>query len=431
MTLTAPPAPPVPRALPLTQAQLGLWAEEREQPGGTLNHVAETLDLRGPLDPARLRAALSDTLREVPALHVRFRDDGQRVRQLLGPVTPRAPQEHDLSGHPDPDARAQAITGALLDAPLDLPGGELYRHALLRLGPDHLRWVFVTHHIALDGYGMHLLLGRLAAGYRQEACAPFDPLDAAVLEDGAYQASPDRARDRAALNAVYADLPFEPAPLLTRGLKRGWRAGRDLPPTLVRDLRAGAGPLKIGWPDLLFALSAAFWHAHTGERATLIAAPVMLRLGSAAARVPCMIMNLLPLRVNVAPHDSLRTLTTQVREARTRAQPHARYRYEHLWADLRGRRLFGPEVNVLPFAAPPDLGPGLRVTARTLASGPVEDLALTFSGWAGALHLSVDGHPDLYTPAQVGGLCDRLIRGLDLALRDPDAPLPPLLREHT
>lgn len=44
----------------------------------------------------------------------------------------------------------------------------------------------------------------------------------------------------------------------------------------------------------------------------------MLRLGSAAARVPCMIMNLLPLRVNVGPHDSLRTLTTQVREARTR-----------------------------------------------------------------------------------------------------------------
>ncbi|GAA5440381.1 hypothetical protein Dcae01_01894 [Deinococcus caeni] len=86
--------------------------------------------------------------------------------------------------------------------------------------------------------------------------------------------------------------------------------------------------------------------------------------------------------------------------------------------------------NVLPFAAPPDLGPGLRVTARTLASGPVEDLALTFSGWAGALHLSVDGHPDLYTPAQVSDLCDRLIRGLDLALRDPDAPLPPLLREH-
>lgn len=70
----------------------------------------------------------------------------------------------------------------------------------------------------------------------------------------------------------------------------------------------------------------------------------MLRLGSAAARVPCMIMNLLPLRVNVGPHDSLRTLTTQVREARTRTHPHARYRYEHLWADLRGRRLFGPEV---------------------------------------------------------------------------------------
>ncbi|MCD0163811.1 hypothetical protein IHN63_21180, partial [Deinococcus sp. 6YEL10] len=110
-----------------------------------------TLDLRGLLDPARLRVALTDTLRAVPALHVRFRDDGHRVRQLLGPVTPRAPQEHDLSGHPDPDARAQAITGALLDAPLDLPGGELYRHALLRLGPDHLRWVFVTHHIALSG----------------------------------------------------------------------------------------------------------------------------------------------------------------------------------------------------------------------------------------------------------------------------------------
>lgn len=408
----------------LTQAQQGLWAEYRADPQDTGQHIAEQLEFHGPLDAARLLDAVARMLGEVPVLHARFEARGDGAVQHLVAVPVRPAALRDLRGHPHPDGAADEETQALLDTPFALEDGELYRHALFLLGPERARWVLVTHHITLDGYGLTLCLERLAVQYRGETLpSSFGALPPVLEAEAAYEGSADRAADGAALRALYGGIPHVPAPLLDLGLRRGHRAAGQLPAALVRQLHEQAAALQVGWPALLFALSAAFWRAHSGERQVVLAVPVMGRLGHPSARVPCMVMNLAPLRLDVTPGQTLRTLAGQAQAALGPLRRHGRYRYEHLWADLNGHRLFGPEVNVIPFRRPLDFGPDLRVNTATLASGPVEDLALSFTAGRDALHLTLDGHPALYSAAAVhalhGGLQAALARGLDR----PDAPV--------
>lgn len=136
-----------------------------------------------------------------------------------------------------------------------------------------------------------------------------------------------------------------------------------------------------------------------------------------------MVMNMVPLRLDVTPDASLNSLTRQAHGALEALRPHGRYRYEHLWADLDGHRLFGPEVNVIPFATPLNFGEGLDAHVHNLASGPVEDLALGFTVQGPDLHFTLDGHPALYDPGQVERLRRRIVAALEEGLEAPDLPL--------
>src|SRR5690606_10762990 len=96
-----------------------------------------------------------------------------------------------------------------------------------------------------------------------------------------------------------------------------------------------------------------------GQGEAVIGVPFMGRLGSASARVPAMVMNVLPLRV-AAPTDLTVSgfIRTMVRGL-VRGRRHGRYRGEQLRRDLGliggQRRLHGPLVNVQPFYRPAQL----------------------------------------------------------------------------
>ena len=93
------------------------------------------------------------------------------------------------------------------------------------------------------------------------------------------------------------------------------------------------------------------------------------RLGTPAARVPAMVMNVLPLRVAADEDAPLAELLLDgVADACSARAATARYRSEQLRRDLGllggERRLYGPLVNVLPFDEPPGSGRGSAPTAR-------------------------------------------------------------------
>ncbi|UUZ46864.1 condensation domain-containing protein [Massilia sp. B-10] len=97
-----------------------------------------------------------------------------------------------------------------------------------------------------------------------------------------------------------------------------------------------------------------------GARDLTIGLPVMGRLGSAALAVPCMAMNIVPLRLQVDPAQTLAQLSRNVMFELRSVRRHQRFRYEHLKQALGmaggRRRLFGAVINIMPFDRPPAFG---------------------------------------------------------------------------
>src|SRR5690606_24593252 len=102
--------------------------------------------------------------------------------------------------------------------------------------------------------------------------------------------------------------------------------------------------------------------------------PYMSRLGSAAAMIPSLAVNILPLLVNVPDNETLDDHVARLSGDLRRLRKHGRYRVEQLAAD-RGigegsRFFFSPLVNLLPFD-PPEFD-GCICERHVLSNGPAD-----------------------------------------------------------
>ncbi|AOX99752.1 non-ribosomal peptide synthetase [Jeongeupia sp. USM3] len=424
-----------PAALPLSEAQLGIWlGQQRAGFDSTVYHAAEALILDGPLDVAAFTQALAATLAEADALHVRFVEiDGQPAQQ--GGVAPRALRVRDFDG--DAGAEDGALAAAFdaeLVKPFSLADGHLYDHVLFKLGPQRHAWLQRAHHIALDGYAFNLIARRVSEHYR--ALTGAQPLSAngfaamapVLAEEAAYQRGA-LATDRDHWLATLAGAA-EPVSLSSRtpaALARGLRTGGRLPDALATRLKQRAREFAVDWPELLLAVVAGWLQRERGGVEVTLGLPVMLRLGSAALRVPCMAMNIVPLRAATPASADLHTLAQTTKAAMAGARRHQRYRYERLRHDLAASdrhpaRPFGTVVNIMPFDYPLAFG-DCAASVHNVSAGPVDDLSLAIYVRGDALHLDLDGHPERYDPATLLRHRDTLLSLLENWLALPQTAL--------
>lgn len=381
--------------LPLTAGQADFWQEFLFHPDQPVSTVAHCLRLAGPVDEPALARAITRTVAESDALALRFRplDDG-RVLQRVDPAAAPRLLCHDLRGEPAPGEAAQRIMRADMDAVLDLRRDPLSAQMLLRLGDREWLWYCRGHHIILDGYGMSLIEGRVAELYNAATAGgapgqPLSPLAPFLAEEAEYAVSPRHAADRAYW-ADYLEGRRAALPVLARGtedygtapLQTGFVPGDDF----ERRLGAAAEAVGLHWGDLLALLSAA-WLATAdplrpgGEAPLAVWLPYMSRMGSVSARVPAMVVNIIPLLVRPEPGEDLAALLGRLAATLRRHRRHGRYRVEELARDCglpEGQRFhFTPLVNVMPFA-PPRFA-GLEARRRVLAAGPGDGFNLTFT----------------------------------------------------
>ncbi|GMU05482.1 myxochelin non-ribosomal peptide synthetase MxcG [Corallococcus caeni] len=426
--------PPSQDPRPLTAAQHGIWVGQQLDPQSPVYNAGECIELRGAVDVVRFESALRQAVADTDALHSRFVAGAEGPAQRIDAGTDWTLQRVDLSGEADPWAAAQEWMWRDLGRTVDLETGPLFAQALLTVGPERSFWFQRIHHIAMDGYGFSLLARRVAELYTAEvtgkaAPAGFSRLGPVLDEDVAYRSGPQLQKDRDFWVRRFEDAPVPPllaeaAPMSSRFLRRS----EHLRPELMAALQAGAKQAGVSWSDLVLAVTASYLHQRTGAAEAVLGLPVMGRLGSASLRVPCMAMNIVPLRIAVRPDAGLFALARDVAAEMKAARPHLRYRYEQLRRDLRlvggQRKLFGPVVNIMPFDYALDFA-GVPGTAHNISAGPVEDLSFGFHARSGGtgLRMDLDANPACYTEAALEEHQRGFLHLLESLLAQPERPV--------
>ena len=225
--------------LPATALQEGLFfhalADDDVQDVYVVQH---RIDLRGPVDPARLRAAVGRLLDRHPPLRASFhqRADGHVVQVIAGGL--EVPWR-EVGPCSPADAEAVAREEAALR--FDLGSAPLLRCTLVALADERARLLITFHHLLADGWSEQVILRDLLAFYAPEGEA--DPLPAATpyRRYFAWRAEQDRPAAADAWRAALADAgePTRVAPGATSAAGLRFEdAHAELDPALTAELVA-------------------------------------------------------------------------------------------------------------------------------------------------------------------------------------------------
>ncbi|OXM68368.1 non-ribosomal peptide synthetase [Amycolatopsis vastitatis] len=165
-------APGLTDVWPLSPLQEGMLFERAyDEDGVDVYQSQRILDLDGPLDAGRLRAAWHQVAARHASLRASFHQlaSGETVQVVAGDV--EIPwREADLSHLGEADAAAEVDRLLAEDQAdrFDVTRPPLLRLLLIRLGEDRHRFVVTSHHVLLDGWSTPIVLGEMSAAYAGE-----------------------------------------------------------------------------------------------------------------------------------------------------------------------------------------------------------------------------------------------------------------------
>ena len=435
--------------LPLTTNARGIYFAAAIDPTNPCYNTAEVLQCPADTDLDLLREALVQLYRENEGFRVRTRiADGAASQQILplevflsgidllvdeGELSDTAEAgEENISDLPGSDlpAPVRAWAQRLLAQPLTTDEGVTVRSAVVRYGG--FLWVYHSFsHVVADGFAAFNGLSRVAAIYR--ALSAGQPVPATrrmslqQLLDADEAASTARDEDVAFWEASGA-LEQEDTSLAGRTASPSARSVRlafsiDVP--TQQALLDAAKQHAVSWPVLATAAVGSYLARVGGYPQASFGVPQMNRmfartlpeatraLGAASAQTGCTAVNVLP--VQVAATGPIAESLHSVKEQYARNAEHPLARQEDLERTARNAqsRLFGAQINVVPFdavlplAAPAKDESGSAVpTARihNISAGPVADATFTLRGMPGrgnSISCEIDMNPALYTAEEL------------------------------
>ncbi|WP_327351862.1 AMP-binding protein [Streptomyces sp. NBC_01304] len=191
----------------LSPGERRFWLAERLAPGAPGHVVVTRTEVTGPLDPDRLRQALTAVAAAHPALRTSFPRQGARPRRsVAGRAAPVPLTVRRSAGDPERAEwgqwEEQQLVEELAAGLHDLDRGPLFAGALLTLGPRRHLLLIGVHHLVYDGASDAVVMADLAAAYAGSppAAAPGPPEDAGL-------APAERERQRAFWRGQVEDAP--------------------------------------------------------------------------------------------------------------------------------------------------------------------------------------------------------------------------------
>ena len=450
--------------LPLTANARGIYFAAAIDPTNPCYNTAEVLQCPADTDLALLREAFEQLYRENEGFRVRTRiADGAASQQILplevflagidllvdgGELEEGELEEGELNGTAEageenaselpesalPDsglpAPVRAWAQRLLAQPLATDAGVTVRSAVARYGG--FLWVYHSFsHVVADGFAAFNGLSRVAAIYRALSAGQPVPatrrLSLQQLLDADEAASSARDEDLAFWEASGA-LEQEDTSLAGRTASPSARAVRRsfaIDPKVQQALLDAAKQHGVSWPVLATAAVGSYLARVGGYPQASFGVPQMNRmfartlpeatraLGTASAQTGCTAVNVLP--VQVAATGSITESLHSVKEQYARNAEHPLARQEDLERTARNAqsRLFGAQINVVPFdavlplAAPSkdESGTAVPMTRiHNISAGPVADATFTLRGMPGrgnSISCEIDMNPALYTAEEL------------------------------
>ncbi|MEV6583954.1 amino acid adenylation domain-containing protein, partial [Streptomyces sp. NPDC051582] len=422
----------------LSTAQTGIWFGHQLDPSGHAYNIAEYVDFRGDIEVALFQEACRQAFRESEALHQRFSEGPEGVRQTLDPSLVPDVGHIDVSDRPDPEAAAREWMHADLHRPVDVLTDRLWSFALFRISDRRYFWYARFHHLLMDGYGGFLFQQRLGDIYMSlrspdtnapEAVAPrgLGPLRA---EDRAYLASPKFTADRAYWLDKFADRPH-PTTLASRepGVNgRVTRVTTELDKTASDTLGDLAHQHRTTRAVVFIAAVFVYLSRMTGEQDILVGLPVTGRKSVHARHTVTTLSDVLPLRLAVSGEESFGDFLGRATAEVNQALRHQRFRSEDLIREIRGgnraQRIWNVVANIISFNDGISLG-DLHGTPHNMSSGPVPDLSIVVRDPDDGRGPTIDfdGNSELYDRREVSSHQTRYLNLLEQLVADPHAPL--------
>ena len=380
-------------------AQREIWLAQSLRPDSAMYNVGEYVEIRGRLRIDLFERALRRTVSECETLNLGFSSAGEAMH-LFAVDHRDVPLTHvDLRGDDDPAAAARRWMAEDMARVVPFGRGPLFGFALLRVAADTYLWSCRCHHVVVDGTSLAAIVRRCAEVYSAlEAGRPVPPhgfgdLWALLEEDRDYRESESFAQDRKFWSEQLRELPEPSSPARRRAPYEGFsRASAGLGVEECRRLDEVCAGIGVRRSSMLLALSAAYQYRMTDADEVTVGLVVAARRTPLARATAAAQSNVLPIRLR--PHDArpLAELARQAERAVATALPHQRYRMEDMRRTSPGESpapLYSLVVNIMSFDRDLAFGP-CAGRVRNLATGPVDDVSVSFTDRKDGHGLAVD-----------------------------------------
>ncbi len=440
--------------LALSRTQQGIWYAEQIAEKHQQFVISHSLNLPAELDVSALIRAIVHEIRLSPVLHARFIEREGLPRQIipdLAELQQRAVTVDyiDLRQHPRSWDEAHQLMQQdsceeLMPDQQGVGFRQLVLHVVTPEGQSGFIWYQRFHHIVLDGFSFHALTRRILERYQADLNDDAARLEIeddylAVLEEQAvYENSAQFEQDRSYWQASLPDLvPAQGLLLATAARSTQLTA----PPVLAqrscaksyavlqRLADAQKTKARLYPADFMMALCCAYLAAMTGQHKISLGLPMMRRLGSAAANSLLPAVSVLPLTCEFQAGSNLVELASALREDIKALRRHQQFdaeliqreRQQH-FPEFAQQSLYSAVINYKMFDTSLQLGVA-SCRSQALATGPVDQLELSFSFAGARLHLELRAPVALFSQADLAAHAEALLGLVQSAADLSELPL--------
>jgi len=424
--------------LPLSTAQRGQWIAQKLAPEGTAFNVAEYLEIHGDLDVLLFQKAIHQLITETDSIRSQILETEDETYQFISQSYDDSFSMLDMGHEANPIDHALQWMEQDYLKPLIQKGERLWFSALIKIADERYFWYHRCHHVALDGFGGHLITQRLAHLYNgyyfdhHITDCPFPPLADLLAQEQKYKGSKRFKADRQywlnnlvhlpdSVSLAQRIRPDDQSPMRRQTL--------TLSVALSEHLSQIGQAFGASRPQTLIALVAAYFYRMTGAEDLVIAMPVSARVNAIQKNTPTMLANAVPIRLAFSATMSFQTLLEQTSKVVRHALRHQLYRYEDLKRDLGmlsvNQQIASLGVNIEPFDYDVNFG-DCSTTLHNLSNAMIDDLTVFIFDRKNGNGPSIefDANPKRYTDKELSQHLqqfERLIKSLLSSVKQPIA----------